>query len=79
MSRLRFCQCLSKAALSCSGGLWALLSILLRTASWLLRVKAYAIARRNKALTPFVCLAPLFAVYLSFAAKWLLTCVEAVR
>lgn len=43
MSRLRFFvpDVFLQVAFSCLGGLWALPSILLRTASWLPRVKAY--------------------------------------
>lgn len=42
MSRLRFfVPGAFQSGLFLLGGLWASLSILLRTASWLLRVKAY--------------------------------------
>ena len=43
MSRLRFFVpgAFQSGPFLLGGGLWALLSILLRTASWLLRVKAY--------------------------------------
>lgn len=43
MSRLRFFVpgVFLQVAFSCFGGLWASLSILLRTANWLPRVKAY--------------------------------------
>lgn len=72
MSRLRFFvpgAFPERPFLARGGGLWASLSILLRTASWLPRVKAY-IARPEWELTPFVCASRHSAtVYLSSAAK----------